>query len=68
MKEIKEELGPSGVISFPKYEKELLERAAKEKEKADQGIRAPLITSAEGEKASRNKAGPSPYLWGPTRL
>ena len=39
--EIKEELGPSGVISFPKYEKELLERAAKEKEKADQGIKAP---------------------------
>ena len=48
--EIMEELGPSGVISFPKYEKELLERAAKEKEKADKGIRAPLITSAEGEK------------------
>ena len=47
--EIKEELGPSGVISFPKYEKELLERAAKEKEKADRGSRAPLIT-AEGEK------------------
>ena len=48
--EIKEELGPSGVISFPKYEKELLEKAAKEKEKADKGTRAPLITSAEGEK------------------
>ena len=43
-------MGPSGVISFPKYKKELLERAAKEKEKADKGIRAPLITSAEGEK------------------
>ena len=28
----------------------MLERAAKEKEKADKGIRAPLITSAEGEK------------------
>ena len=39
--EIKEELGPSGVISFPKYEKELLERAAKEKEEADRGSRAP---------------------------
>ena len=48
--EIKEELGPSGVISFPKYEKELLEKAPKEKEKADRGSRAPLITSAEGEK------------------
>ena len=48
--EIKEELGPSGVISFPKYEKEFLEKAAKEKEKADRGSRAPLITSAEGEK------------------
>ena len=48
--EITEELGPSGVISFPKYEKELLEKAAKEKEKADRSSRAPLITSAEGEK------------------
>ena len=48
--EIKEELGPSGVVSFPKYEKELLGKAAKEKEKVDQGIRAPLITSVEGEK------------------
>ena len=35
---------------FTKYEKELLEKAAKEKEKVDQGIRAPLITSAEGKK------------------
>ena len=61
--EIKEELGPSGVISFPKYEKELLERAAKEKEKADQGIRAPLITSAEGEKLLEIKQVP-PLTYG----
>ena len=46
--EIREKLGPSGVVSFPKYEKELLEKPAKEK--VDQGIRAPLLTSAEGEK------------------
>ena len=52
------ELGPSGVISFPKYEKKLLERTAKEKEKADQGIRAPLITSAEGEKLLEIKQVP----------
>ena len=57
--EIKEELGPSGVVSFPKYEKELLEKAAKEKEKVDQGIRAPLITSAEGEKLFEIKQIPS---------
>ena len=56
--EIKEELGPSGTISFPKCEKELLERAAKEKEKADKGIRAPLITSAEGEKLLEIKQVP----------
>ena len=61
--EIKEELGPSGVISFPKYEKELLERATKEKEKADQGIRAPLITSAEGEKLLEIKQVP-PLTYG----
>ena len=61
--EIKEELGPSGVISFPKYEKKLFERAAKEKEKADQGIRAPLITSAEGEKLLEIKQVP-PLTYG----
>ena len=61
--EIKEELGPSGVISFPKYEKELLEKAAKEKEKANQGIRAPLITSAEGEKLLEIKQIP-PLTYG----
>ena len=61
--EIKEELGPSGVVSFPKYEKELLEKAAKEKEKVDQGIRAPLITSAEGEKLFEIKQIP-PLTYG----
>ena len=61
--EIKEELGPSGVISFPKYEKELLEEAAKEKEKADRGSRAPLITSAEGEKLLEIKQVP-PLTYG----
>ena len=61
--EIKEELGPSGVISFPKYEKELLEKAAKEKEKADKGTRAPLITSAEGEKLLEIKQVP-PLTYG----
>ena len=61
--EIREELGPSGVVSFPKYEKELLEKAAKEKEKVDQGIRAPLITSAEGEKLFEIKQIP-PLTYG----
>ena len=61
--EIKEELGPSGVVSFPKYEKELLGKAAKEKEKVDQGIRAPLITSAEGEKLFEIKQIP-PLTYG----
>ena len=56
--EIKEELGPSGTIFFPKYEKELLTRVAKEKEKADKGIRAPLITSTEGEKLLEIKQVP----------
>ena len=56
--EIKEELGPSGAISFPKYEKELLEKATKEKEKVDKGIRAALITSAEGEKLLEIKQVP----------
>ena len=59
--EIKEKLGPSGVVSFPKYEKELLEKAAKEK--VDQGIRAPLITSAEGEKLFEIKQIP-PLTYG----
>ena len=59
--EIKEELGPSGVVSFPKYEKELLEKAAKEK--VDQGIRAPLITLAEGEKLFEIKQIP-PLTYG----
>ena len=58
--EIREELG---VVSFPKYEKELLEKAAKEKEKVDQGIRAPLITSAEGEKLFEIKQIP-PLTYG----
>ena len=61
--EIREELGPSGVVSFPKYEKELLGKAAKEKEKVDQGIRAPLITSAEGEKLFEIKQIP-PLTYG----
>ena len=61
--EIKEELGPSGVVSFPKYEKELLGKAVKEKEKVDQGIRAPLITSAEGEKLFEIKQIP-PLTYG----
>ena len=61
--EIKEELGPSGVVSFPKYEKELLGKAAKEKEKVDQGIRAPLITSVEGEKLFEIKQIP-PLTYG----
>ena len=62
-KEIREELGPSGVVSFPKYEKELLGKAPKEKEKVDQGIRAPLITSAEGEKLFEIKQIP-PLTYG----
>ena len=61
--EIREELGPSGVVSFPKYEKELLKKAAKEKEKVDQGIRAPLVTSAEGEKLFEIKQIP-PLTYG----
>ena len=61
--EIREELGPSGVVSFPKYEKELLEKAAKENEKVDQGIRAPLITSAEGERLFEIKQIP-PLTYG----
>ena len=61
--EIKEELGPSRVVSFPKYEKELLGKAAKEREKVDQGIRAPLITSAEGEKLFEIKQIP-PLTYG----
>ena len=59
--EIREELGPSGVVSFPKYEKELLEKV--EKEKVDQGVRAPLITSAEGEKLFEIKQIP-PLTYG----
>ena len=41
----------------------MLEKAAKEKEKVDQGIRAPLITLAEGEKLFEIKQIP-PLTYG----
>ena len=62
--EIKEELGPSGIVSFPKHEKRIAGESSKRKvDQVDQGIRATLITSAEGEKLFEIKQIP-PLTYG----
>ena len=62
--EIKEELGSSGVISFPKIEKALKDKM--EKDSTSQGIRAPLATAPDMDKMYEISSVPSiAYTGGP---